>query len=128
MSATTAIGYLRVSNTISNRCGTKFGPFSKHSLIEVVRFRIWLNHQIQLTISYFPGPTEFRHDEVRNASELGRRCVLVRACLKHEMAKWRNGTPVSLNSASVSLNSASVSLNITSVSLNITDLKVVSSR
>ena len=50
------------------------------------------------------------------------------ACLKHEMAKWRNGTPVSLNSASVSLNSASVSLNITSVSLNITDLKVVSSR
>ena len=51
-----------------------------------------------------------------------------RACLKHEMAKWRNGTPVSLNSASVSLNSASVSLNGASISLKITDWKVVSSQ
>ena len=36
MSATAAIGYPRNVTTISNKCGTKFGPFSKHSLMEAV--------------------------------------------------------------------------------------------
>ena len=66
---------------------------------------------------------------VRRLSVFTRKFVAaLGACLKHEMAKWRNVTPASLNSASVSLNGASVSLNRASVSLNITDLKVVSSQ